>query len=407
MAVDKKRSLPGWLVLLFIATLALGTDEFVISGILPDVAADLGVSTGRAGLLVTAFALAFCLGAPVAAFLTDRMDKRTVLVAGLVVFAASNALMAVTSTFALAVLIRVAAGLAAAAVSPTAMAIAGAGAPAGREGRYLAVATAGLTVALFTGVPLGTLVGQAASWRATFVLIAVIAVVVAALSAWLTPRIPGNDPTPLSVRLAPIRSWPTMSLVMAMLLCGAGGLMFYSYLGAIVEEKLGASPASVTWTLLLVGVVGLVAVFGGGALTDARGARTGRLIIVGGHALALLALGSFLASGGGYGLGFLALVAIWSVFSWALSPAMQASIMSVDPQHAMLSMALGISGLYGGSAIGAAVGGPLIDNYGAAAVPLSAAVFVAGAWLFAARPERTASTPEAQPSTTTATSTAH
>lgn len=386
MAIALK-SLPGWLLLLFIATLALGTDEFVISGILPDVASDLGVSSGRAGLLVTAFALAFCLGSPIAAVLTDRVDKKRVLVGGLLVFAVANAFMAVAGHIELALVLRIVAGLAAAAVSPTAMAIAGTRAPSGSEGRYLAVATAGLTVALFTGVPLGAWIGQAWGWRSTFAMIAVVTAVVAVLSAVLTPAVPGNEPTSLSVRLAPVRNWKILSLVLAMFLCGAGGLTFYNYLGATIEEHLDGTAGNVTWTLLLVGLVGIVAVFGGGALTDAKGPRIGRLVIVGGHALALLAVGLYFVLGGGFGVLFLLLVSVWSLFSWALSPAMQASIMSVDPQHAMLSASLGISGLYGGAGVGAAVGGPLLDSFGAAAVPLAGFLFVAGAWLCAARSE--------------------
>lgn len=381
------RNLPAWLLLLFVATLALGTDEFVISGILPDVAADLDVSSGRAGLLVTAFALAFCLGSPVAAVVTDRIDKKHVLVGGLILFAVANALMAIADVFAIAIVLRIIAGLAAAAVSPTAMAIAGTCAPAGSEGRYLAVATAGLTVALFTGVPLGAWIGQGWGWKATFLMIATVTIVVASMSALLTPRVPGNEPTPIAVRLAPIRDWHVLSLVLAMLLCGAGGLTFYNYLGATIEDHLGGTPGNVTWTLLLVGTVGIVAVFGGGALTDSRGPRTGRLVIVGGHAVALLAVGLYFLAGGGFGSWFLVLVAAWSLFAWALSPAMQASIMAVDPKHAMLSAALGISGLYGGAGIGAAVGGALLDNLGAAAVPFAGFVFVTGAWLFASRRE--------------------
>ena len=158
--------LPVWLLCLFVAMLALGTDEFVISGILPDVAADLDVSPGTGGQLVTAFAIAFALGAPVLAFLVDRFEKKTVLIAALAVFALANLAVAVSEVFVVTLVLRIVAGLAAAAVSPTAMAIAATAAPPGREGRYLAVVTAGLTVALFTGVPFGALLGNLISWRA-------------------------------------------------------------------------------------------------------------------------------------------------------------------------------------------------------------------------------------------------
>ena len=185
--------------------------------------------------------------------------------------------------------------------------------------------------------------------------------------------------------------------MLAMLLCGAGGLTFYSFLGTIIEGELGADPSSITWTLLLVGVVGVGAVFGGGFLTDSRGPRVGRLIIIGGHAVALLAIGIHLTLGGGFGLRLLVLIGVWSLFAWALSPAMQASIIAVDPQRAMLAASLGISGLYGGAGIGAAVGGALIDNLGAASVPLTSSAFLFAACLLAMRKDRPAAAVEQAP----------
>ena len=185
--------------------------------------------------------------------------------------------------------------------------------------------------------------------------------------------------------------------MLAMLLCGARGLTFYSFLGTIIEGELGADPSSITWTLLLVGVVGVGAVFGGGFLTDSRGPRVGRLIIIGGHAVALLAIGIHLTLGGGFGLRFLVLIGVWSLFAWALSPAMQASIIAVDPQRAMLAASLGISGLYGGAGIGAAVGGALIDNLGAASVPLTSSAFLFAACLLAMHKDRPAAAVEQAP----------
>lgn len=99
---------------------------------------------------------------------------------------------------------------------------------------------------------------------------------------------------------------------------------------------------------------------------------------------------------------FLVLIAVWSAFAWALSPAVQAGIIAIDPQRAMLALALGISGLYGGSAVGAAIGAYLIDNHSAAAIPFSGAAVVAGAWLLtlpAARPSQADNGTDAQQQT--------
>ncbi len=369
--------LPVWLLCLFVALLALGTDEFVISGILPAVAADLDVSPGTGGQLVTAFAIAFALGAPVLAFLTDRFEKKAVLVSALAVFALANLAVAVSDAFAVTFVLRIVAGLAAAAVSPTAMAIAATAAPPGRDGRYLAVVTAGLTVALFTGVPFGALLGNLISWRATFVLIAVVSALVCILCIFLAPSVPGGSGTSIGERLAPARNPRVLAMVLAMLLSGAGGLMFYSYLGTILSTDLGAGSGTVIGALLVVGIVGVVAVFMGGALTDRFGPRPARVMVLGGHAVTLGALAAYLGLSSGGSLVFLfVLIGLWAVFAWALSPVMLASIMASSAGNPMLALALGISGLYAGSAIGAAIGGYLIDNFGPGAVPLVGTVWL-------------------------------
>lgn len=172
--------------------------------------------------------------------------------------------------------------------------------------------------------------------------------------------------------MTPVTNPHTMALVGAMFLCGTGGLMFYNYLGAVFETKLGGTPGQVTAALLLVGVVGVAAVFFGGALTDKTNPRAARAVIVGGHAIALLALGVLLTVTTTVTPALFIVIGIWSIFAWALSPAIQAGIMAIDPQRAMLALALGISGLYGGSALGAALGGYLIDNCSSSAIPFAA-----------------------------------
>lgn len=229
---------------------------------------------------------------------------------GLLVFALANLAVALSDAFTLTLILRIVAGLTAAVVSPTCMAIAGMAAPEGRSGRYLAVVTAGLTVALFTGVPFGAFLGHAISWRATFALIALVSVVVLVLCHFMAPAVPGGTTTGLGARLAPVRNSRVLCLVVAMLLSGAGGLMFYNYLGGHLHSPAG-------------------------------------------------------------------LVGVWSIFAWALSPVMQAGIMTASPDQPMLAMSLGISGLYGGSAVGAAIGGYLLDQHGPSSIPIMGTVFLA------------------------------
>lgn len=371
-----------WLAALFIAMLSLGTDEFVIAGVLNTVAADLGVTAGAAGQLVTGFAFAFALGAPVLAVWLDRYPRRPVLLGGLVVFALANIGCALAPDFTALLALRIIAGLSAAAVSTTAFAAAAEGASEGKQGTYLSVVTAGLTVALFTGVPVGTWIAGALSWRSTFVLIAAVATLAAIIALTAMPRLPGSTPGTLAQRLAPLRNAGVLRMVAAIFLCGTGGLMFYTYLGPITLHTLGTDSA-LPILLLIVGLVGVVSALLGGRLTDAIGPRRARLVILGGHALALGVVVIVVFTGApvwAFGIS----IGIWSVFAWALNPPMQASTIAAAPNAAMTAVSLNISGLYLGTAVAGAVGGIMLDLLGAPAIPVVGAIALGAAWLVAA-----------------------
>ncbi|MFL0459229.1 MFS transporter [Kytococcus sedentarius] len=373
---------PVWLAALFIATLALGTDEFVIAGVLNTVAADLGVTPGAAGQLVTGFAFAFALGAPVLAVWLDRYPRRLVLCGGLMVFVLANLGCAIAPDLAVLFGLRIVAGLSAAAVSTTAFAAAAEGAPEGRQGTYLSVVTAGLTVALFTGVPVGTWIAGAWGWRSTFLLIAAVAAVAAVIALTTMPRLPGAAASTLATRLAPLRRPAVLRMVAAIFLCGTGGLMFYTYLGPITVHTLGDDNA-LPILLLIVGLFGVVSALLGGRLTDAYGPRRARLAILGGHALAL-GLAAVLVIVGAPVWLFAIGIGLWSVFAWALNPPMQASTIAAAPEAAMTAVSLNISGLYLGTAVAGAIGGLTLDHLGASAIPFVGAVALVAAWLVAA-----------------------
>lgn len=373
---------PVWLAALFIATLALGTDEFVIAGVLNVIAADLGVTPGAAGQLVTGFAFAFALGAPLLAVWLDRHPRRVVLAGGLAAFVLANLGCALALDLSVLLAFRVVAGLSAAAVSVTAFAAAAEGAPEGRQGAHLSVVTAGLTVALFTGVPVGTWVAGAWGWRSTFLFVAAGAAVAAVIAVLTMPRLPGVGRGDLLTRLAPLRNPGVVRVVVAIFLCGTGGLMFYTYLGPIAAFTLGDDGA-LPVLLLIVGLVGFGSALLGGRLTDTFGARRARLAILGGHAIAL-GLAAALVVAGAPGWLFAGGIGLWSVFAWALNPPMQASAIRAAPEAAMTAVSLNISGLYLGTAAAGAVGGLVLDHLGASAVPVVGTVALVAAWLVAA-----------------------
>ncbi|MCQ4628126.1 MFS transporter [Corynebacterium sp. CCUG 65737] len=376
-------SLP-WLTALFIATLALGTDEFVIAGVLNLVAADLNTTPGAAGQLVTVFATSFAIGAPVLAVWLNRFGHKKALLAGLLIFAAANLGCAAATTLATLLALRVLAGLSAAAVSTAAFSAAAKGAPDGKQGKYLSIVTAGLTVALFTGVPLGTWFGAVFSWRTTFILIGAVSLMSAIVIHLSMPELPHDETRSVTDQLAPLKNPQVARMVAAIFLCGAGGLMFYSYLAPITVGILG-SEELLPFILLVVGLVGVGSALLGGNLTDQIGSRRARITVLGGHAatLGILALlGCFTPPT----WLFIAAVGFWALFAWALNPPMQASTIAAAPEAPMTAVALNISGLYLGTAAAGAIGGALLDHFGTLSIPVAGTVFLVCALLAATPP---------------------
>src|SRR4051794_13944381 len=154
--------------LLAAGAFAVGTSAYVVSGVLPAVSGELGVSLSAAGQLSTAFALAYAVGAPLLATVTARWDRRTVLLAALVVAAVGNGLSALATTYPVLIVGRIIAALGAAAYTPAATLVATALLPPGQRARAVALVFGGLTLALAIGVPAGDLLGRSIGYGGVF-----------------------------------------------------------------------------------------------------------------------------------------------------------------------------------------------------------------------------------------------
>ncbi|NUS87481.1 MAG: MFS transporter, partial [Streptomyces sp.] len=178
------------LLLLALGTFAVGTDSMVMAGILGLISRDLDVSVPTAGQMVTVFALAYALLAPVLATLTARWPRRQLLLTALTVFTAANALSALAPTYPLLLATRVLAAAGAALYTPTANAVATSLVPPERRGRALATVLGGMTVATALGVPLGTWIGRT-DWRLTMWLVVALGAAALAGQALLLRELPG------------------------------------------------------------------------------------------------------------------------------------------------------------------------------------------------------------------------
>jgi len=374
---EKKPALPRWLFVLFLALLATATDEFIIAGVLPAVAEDLHVSVAAAGQLVTVFAVVYAVGAPTLAVVCERFPRRTVLVSALAVFVVANVAAAVAPGYWWLMAARIVAALGAAVVSSASFATAATGAPQGEQGRYLGVVTAGMTAALFTGVPVGSWLGEAVGWRATFWLIAAVGAVAAVSVLATAPAAPGSEPAPVRERLAPLRNAGVLRVVGVTFLAAGGGLMFYTYLSAYTAQIAPGASGLLAFLLFVVGVAGLTGALLAGRIADAWGPRRSLRLVVGGHVFALILASVLLLGEVDSRLALTAVIAFWSLFAWGLTPPVQGSILAAaGPASGMTAMALNISGLYLGTGLAGAIGGLVISTAGIQYVPVAAAVLM-------------------------------
>ncbi|GHD85114.1 MFS transporter [Streptomyces naganishii] len=257
--------MPLALLALAIGAFGIGTTEFVVMGLLPEVAGDFGVSIPTAGLLVTGYALGVMSGAPLMTVLGTKVSRKRMLMLLMGLFIAGNLLSALAPAFSVMLIGRVVASLAHGAFFGIGSVVAADLVAPERKAGAIAMMFTGLTVANVIGVPLGTLVGQIAGWRVTFALVAALGVVGLAGIARLVPDMPKPEGVRLRHELAAFKNAQVL-LAMAMTVLGFGGVFAaVTYIAPMATRVTGFSDGSVTWLLVLFGL-GMV----GGNLVGGR-----------------------------------------------------------------------------------------------------------------------------------------
>ncbi|MFE1444655.1 MFS transporter [Streptomyces sp. NPDC058739] len=261
--------MPLALLALAVGAFGIGTTEFVMMGLLPEVAADLGISIPAAGHLVSAYALGVVIGAPLLAALTARMSRRTVLVALMVLFVAGNALSALAPGNDSLLAARFLSGLPHGAFFGVGAVVATSMVAPERRARSVSLMFLGLTVANIVGVPAATLMGQHLGWRATFLGVSAIGLAAIVSLMVLIPHDRSAAPAAgLCGELGALRSLPVW-LALGTTVAGFGALFAaYSYIAPMLTEAAGYADASVTLLLALFGVGATAGNLLGGRLAD-------------------------------------------------------------------------------------------------------------------------------------------
>ncbi|HEX8760935.1 MAG TPA: MFS transporter [Pseudonocardiaceae bacterium] len=338
---------------------AIGTDMFVVAGVLGGLAGDLGVTVGAAGLTVTGFALAYAIGAPLLSALLGARRLRSVLIGSVVLFGLFNVTSAVAPSLGVLLGARVLSALAASVYVPAAGAAVVPAVSESQRGRALAVILGGSSIAMVLGAPLGVLLAATYSWRVAFGLVAVLAAVTALglrrSSVGSVPLMPST----MGQRLRLLRSPAVAGLLGVTLLVMTGSNSMYTYLDVLLGSAAG--PAGLGLLIGVFGVGGMIGTWWGGATADRWGGRPVVLlaasVLTAGFAL-LPFVASTLA-------GTLVVVALWGIAAWGFVPAQQHRLIEFGPQAVPLLLGLNSSAIHLGFAAGALLGGQVVDATGA------------------------------------------
>lgn len=346
----------GALLVLAVGTFTVGTDGFVLNGLLPTIAADLHVSVSTAGQLTTIFALTYAISSPLIAAFTGGWDRRLLLVGGMALFTVGMAGQALGTTFAVVAIARLLAAVGAAAFQSNAYVLAGALSSDERRGRALATVAAGMSVSMVVGVPIGVVAGTWFGWRAVMWGIGVVAVVVALLIPILPEvRVPAAG---LRARLSVVVRPPVARVLIVTVLALLATFTALVYLPVLLAPV--ASGATLSWVLVASGVGQVIGNLVAGRTTDRLGPARVAAVSLAGTTVMLLVLDL-----GALTLPTAVLTSLLSgAFSGMLMVPQQHRLFSLAPDSPTVALGLNGSAIYIGGALGSALGGAVLAGAG-------------------------------------------
>ncbi|WP_106972652.1 MFS transporter [Streptomyces yerevanensis] len=358
---DRERSptrLPPVVYVLALGTFLMGTTEFVVAGLLPEMAGDLRVSVARAGLLITVFAVGMIVGAPLMAMLTLRLPRRLTLVLALGVFAVGHVIVALGSSFALLLAARFLTALATGAFWAVANVVAARAAGPAASSRALGVVGSGAMLANVVGVPLGAFAGQLAGWRGPFWALAVLGAAAMGLIARHVPH-DGPDHQAVSIRseLSALRSGRLWLALAACATTTGGVLSTYTYISPLLTDRAGLAAGLVPLVLGGFGAGALAGFLVGGRLGDVRPHAT---TIMAAAATTVLLLALCLLSG--FAAPTVVLVALLGLFGLGANPVLISLAVRFAGRAPTLGSALTVSAFNFGTAAGSWIAGLALDS---------------------------------------------
>ena len=372
------------LLILALGMFALGTDSFVVAGILPQISRTFNVTIGAAAQMTTTYAITYAIMAPLIAALAAHVPRKRMLLTALGIFAVANLVTAGAPNFTIVLASRVLAGVGAAMFAPTATGAAATLVSPERRGQALSIVIAGLTVSTALGTPIGALIGGVGDWRWTMVFVSALAVASGAGVSSLLAHVPLPPKITLAQRIAPVADPRIALTLLCTWLYQSGHFIIYTYFTVVFDRAIGHN-ALLTGALLVVwGISGTVSNLVVGRLADSIGDRK---LIFGMLLILTLVVGSVSWTGSGLWTTVPALI-LYGAFSWGVLAPQQRRLVTIAPQTAPVVLGLNTSCTYLGvttaGIIGAlgipAVGAHHLGYLGASLVAVALGVAELASW---------------------------
>lgn len=353
---------------LFFAAFAFGTTEFVIAGVLPQVAEGLGVSVPTAGYLVSGYAGGIAIGGPLLALATNGISRKALLLGLAIAFTIGQAACALAPDFSSMLLLRIAVAVAHGAYFGVAMVVAVGLVPEDKRGMAVAVILSGLTVSNVIGVPAGTAIGTLWGWRATFWVMGALGVLATLAMLALLPRTAGasNRQAGLAREVRVLARQQVWTSLILMLMLMIGQFTLFTYITPTLLEVTGLDESLVPWVLLLNGVGATIGVFLGGKLADWK--LMPSLITMLFLQAATLAI---IYAVSPYPVPMIVSIVIWGGLSFAIGTPIQTRILTWTADASNLASSLIPSGFNVGIALAASLGAAMLNaGYGYRSLPV-------------------------------------
>lgn len=369
----------GTIYILALAVFLIGTIEYIITGIIEMIAGDLGVSTAEAGLLVTVFALAAAILAPILIAVTINVDRRKLMLLTFGVFIASNGIMMFDLSYEAMLGIRIIQGASGGMTTVVAMAAATRLVENEKRGNAIGIILMGLSSSLVLGVPIGTFFSEMFGWKVLFIVIGILSIIPFLIIYRKVPAIKEEEQVTMGMQLSMLKNKAVLVALMMTLLYVGGYAALFTYITPFLQTTSSLSMTEISLILFLAGVCSFIGSKLGGQLADTKGPK---FTIFLGLVLQGLTLLLFAVTGSHLILLILVLM-VFMLATWSISPAQQLYLVTLAPRSPDIALSINTSFIQFGFAMGSGLGGLVISRASVLALNWAGFAAICIALLFA------------------------